>query len=358
MPIWKAVLITILMTVLIVLPIAAGVSIWQNAQQEGALIRLACAPVFDDVLMRVFGKRYLELARLLYADKEYVLAMEMYKKFLKLNIWDAQVLFEAGLVYKKLGRLDLASEKFQQVVSLKPNPLLLLLARWESRGLPVIRVTTEEEPAGKIKEVSVYIVPFGVKDRIMLGDLAILLQNAYRVNFAVEEDRFQKNPSGYLKDRNQYDVDALFQDVKRDYSGLLTKPQTKGVLVVTSHDITCEGLNFVFGTIDATGQNGIISFARFKSDFPDNATLFKRIYTQALSTIGFMFGVERCQTVGCARSYPHSLFEFKKKGFRLCKDCKTNTRCALSKIDAPERVWSDEELKKLKEVKEKYKLDK
>jgi predicted Zn-dependent protease len=95
-------------------------------------------------------------------------------------------------------------------------------------------------------------------------------------------------------------------------------------LGVTSEDIYAEDYNFLFGS--ANRQGGILSYRRFTAAFndetPNQTRLLKRATMQALSSIGFIYGVERCTNPTCARAYPHSLSEHDAKEGTLCPQCR------------------------------------
>jgi predicted Zn-dependent protease len=120
----------------------------------------------------------------------------------------------------------------------------------------------------------------------------------------------------------QWDADQLLVllfDAIRPYR----RPRI-AYLGVTSADIYADDYNFLFGW--ANPQGGVMSYRRFTAAFtdetPNQARLIKRASMQALSSIGHIFGVERCTNPTCARAYPHSLTEHDAKEGNLCPLCK------------------------------------
>ncbi|MDD4955956.1 MAG: hypothetical protein PHP17_07975, partial [Candidatus Omnitrophica bacterium] len=84
-------------------------------------------------------------------------------------------------------------------------------------------------------------------------------------------------------------------------------------------------------------------------------TLFMRLYTQGLSTAGFMLGMPRCSLTGCARSYPHSFEEFKRKSQVLCPECRHNLNVALENMKSvPEVNVDTKDEERAESVKLKY----
>lgn len=121
---------------------------------------------------------------------------------------------------------------------------------------------------------------------------------------------------------------VLFQAVKH------YRRNNIAYLGVTSADIYAMDYNFLFGW--AYDEGGVISYHRFSADFnhevPNQARLIKRTYMQALSSIGFVYGIKRCTNPMCARAYPHSLAEHDAKLGTLCPECKKGFKKLFGKI--------------------------
>jgi predicted Zn-dependent protease len=95
-----------------------------------------------------------------------------------------------------------------------------------------------------------------------------------------------------------------------------------------------EKTNFLFGYAYNKGPIAVISYRRFTADFnsdvPNRPRLIKRTAKQALSSIGFMLGVARCNDPTCPRAYPHSLAEHDAKSMNLCPACRAGFQKALA----------------------------
>ena len=96
-----------------------------------------------------------------------------------------------------------------------------------------------------------------------------------------------------------------------------------GVLAVTDQDVTRGEMNFLFGWVDRESNAGVMSYARFKPG-AKKKTLTERAVKQALSSTGFVLGIDRCKTAACARAYPNSLEEHDAKPGTLCSVCQEN----------------------------------
>ncbi|MCP4653566.1 MAG: tetratricopeptide repeat protein [Candidatus Omnitrophica bacterium] len=318
----------------------------------------------NDVAKRGEVEDIIALARIYYVEKDFDRAIIFFERALSINPFRADVVYEIAMAHSGLDQHLQAKERMQQVLELNPNPVLwskakMRLATMKKVDAAQVALTPlNNERDFTYKPVSVYLLPFGVEDKEMLEDLRVFLQYIYGVRFELLDNTKGPLP-GYSKSRRQYFVQPLFSQLHRDYKKLLSEPLAHTLIVVTSHDITDEGINFVFGTTSAKWQMGIISFARFQSDNPDRRMLFKRLATQALSTAGFSLGLLRCSTPLCARSYPHSFAEFARKKFSLCTQCKTRRDKMLHKLsmlgDFP---WSREDVERFKALKDTHKMNK
>lgn len=101
-------------------------------------------------------------------------------------------------------------------------------------------------------------------------------------------------------------------------------------LGVTAVDIFTGDSNYLFGWAGPSG--GVMSYKRFTADFwddpPNQERLVKRALMQSLSSIGFVYGIQRCADPTCSRAYPNSLQEHDAKTGSLCPEC----RSAFSKV--------------------------
>lgn len=118
-------------------------------------------------------------------------------------------------------------------------------------------------------------------------------------------------------------------------------------LGITSVDIYAEDYNFLFGW--ANPQGGVMSYRRFTAGFndeiPNQARLIKRSLMQCLSSIGHIYGIERCTTPTCARAYPNSLSEHDAKNGALCSQCASGFKRIFEQADPghpPQGVGSPE----------------
>ena len=99
-------------------------------------------------------------------------------------------------------------------------------------------------------------------------------------------------------------------------------------LGITAVDIYAKNYNFLFGC--ASRKGCIISYRRFTANFngetPNQKRLVKRTFMQCLSSIGHIYGIERCTNPRCARAYPNSLSEHDAKEGSLWEKCKNEFR--------------------------------
>jgi predicted Zn-dependent protease len=111
-----------------------------------------------------------------------------------------------------------------------------------------------------------------------------------------------------------------------------TGPRTLYVALIPQ-DIFAGNNNFMFGSAQANGDYGVVSYHRFAAEFtgetPKRERLATRTYKQILSSAGHMLGVPRPSSPLCARAYPASLDEHDAKGDKLCDDCRAGFAKAL-----------------------------
>lgn len=122
----------------------------------------------------------------------------------------------------------------------------------------------------------------------------------------------------------QWQAEELLKEISGATSG--RKRPGNAFLAVTRFDLFAGESRYVFGLGDSTLNGALMSYLRFTSalmDQPaDKERLTKRTLKQALSSVGFAFGVQRCSNPTCARSYPNSLEEHDSKGTDLCEVCR------------------------------------
>lgn len=120
----------------------------------------------------------------------------------------------------------------------------------------------------------------------------------------------------------QWNADHLLEILFRSVNPY--RRENVAYLGITSEDIYAEDYNFLFGY--ANRQGGVMSYRRFTADFneevPNQARLVKRTYMQCLSSIGHIYGIERCSNPTCPRAYPNSLSEHDAKEGTLCPQCR------------------------------------
>lgn len=314
----------------------------------------------NNVLLRSYVNDFFEAGRLSLESGHYDNAVKFYTFGLQIDCWRSDKIFELGLAYEKKGLYRQAYAKFTQSLSSKPGPFTYLKAKlhlWliknKSKDLKPFAEEVNIAP-GKLKAKTIYILAFSVDDIEMLNDFRLLLQDVYKIRFVLLGE-LKEPVDGFSEERGQYFITPLFKDARGRYENIFSSVDTQAILIVTSYDITDEGLNFLFGRSDTETGLGIISYCRFLLDNPDEKTLFMRIYTQGLSTSGFLLGMPRCSSSGCARSYPHSLQEFKRKSYALCDECKRNLNIVLEKFkDIPDVDAEPAQRARLESVKARY----
>jgi predicted Zn-dependent protease len=121
----------------------------------------------------------------------------------------------------------------------------------------------------------------------------------------------------------QWDAKALLSEFRVAATAVGGSP--KGFLAITKLDLYANQNRYVFGLAENGANCGIISYWRYRSalveDPPNRDRLRERTLKQALSSVGFIYGVQRCTEPTCARAYANDLTEHDAKQPRLCNQC-------------------------------------
>ena len=129
----------------------------------------------------------------------------------------------------------------------------------------------------------------------------------------------------------QWEAENLLKEVDTALAG--ERMAGNAFLAVTKQDLFSGSSRFVFGFGNSANASAIVSSLRFSAALmdqtPDRDRLSKRVLKQALSSVGFAFGVPRCSSPICARSYPNNLEEHDAKGTELCEACRLGFEKAL-----------------------------
>ena len=171
--------------------------------------------------------------------------------------------------------------------------------------------------------LSIGLAPLNQAPRgIVLEDVCSILEASWRVRCDVLPSVEVPTDGVWVSRRNQYDADALLDEVTRR----LPWPARRHshVVVVTDYDIFGPQTNFVYSWQRRNDEHAeaILSTSRLAGDVPayyEPAIVpTRRVAIQALSTTGSMFRFERPTDAECPLAYPAELREFQMKRLRLC----------------------------------------
>ncbi|MBF0122165.1 MAG: hypothetical protein HQL21_02000 [Candidatus Omnitrophica bacterium] len=209
----------------------------------------------------------------------------------------------------------------------------------------------EERPAGRLRKTSaragqnlwddgaipkisgtLYLAVATDVDPVIVDHMMRALREAYSIDVRLWERPYMV-PSDLFA--QQINADLLLDRGWPVYQDILSKPGTLGLLIVIAQDMRVEGLNFIFGTADMARRVGVVSIARFSMDHPPQELLLERTTKQVFSTVGFIAGVPRCTTPGCARAYPNSVAEHDLKTTKICNVCLRRFARAVEDRNAP-----------------------
>lgn len=128
-------------------------------------------------------------------------------------------------------------------------------------------------------------------------------------------------PDRVLNERGQVRAEVII-------SKLRNRP---GTIAIVGKDLSEEGANFIYGYMDPTTSNGVVSVSRFRTPrgtpAPDDVVLnddaralaTTRLQNQLTSTIAKSFGMSfPCSEQKCVLRYPRRMSEFDEKGGEFC----------------------------------------
>lgn len=185
--------------------------------------------------------------------------------------------------------------------------------------LQLLKNMTRAQVDSKLSEMSLKPEDFKNDERVF--DLARYLLTREATKEGVI--RWQAELEQLKRLSLQWNADELL-NAAREKSQPLARPKL-GWLAITSADLFTGNTRYVFALSSPQENTSVMSYLRFTSavvDQPPNSSrLAERTFKQALSSAGFAFGIPRCDSPRCARSYANSLEEHDAKGSTLCAAC-------------------------------------
>jgi len=123
----------------------------------------------------------------------------------------------------------------------------------------------------------------------------------------------------------KYSTNALFlfgRQRMEETSKTVKSPNLLKILLLTDFDIYREGYDgILFGEADKGGDIAMVSTANMK-DSQKNPSLKKdEAIKEALHVFGYLFGLEACNTPGCAMNSAKNVKDIDKRNKAYCKDC-------------------------------------
>ncbi len=141
--------------------------------------------------------------------------------------------------------------------------------------------------------------------------------------FVTVEKTIELPRSAYSAGRRQYHSTQILSEISRFAQAADVEADL--VLGVTDIDLYVPGYNFVFGEAGCPGKVALISLARLRPEFYDEAPnqklLQERALKEAVHEIGHALGLKHCTNPSCVMFFSLSIKDTDKKGVNFCDDC-------------------------------------
>ena len=142
------------------------------------------------------------------------------------------------------------------------------------------------------------------------------------------EDRIfnYKIPSTAYNPRvGKYSTNSLFlfgRQRMEETSKIVKSPNFLKIMLLTDFDIYREGHEgILFGEAEKGGDIGIVSTANLKDSRKDTSLKKDEAIKEALHVFGYLFGLEACNTPGCAMNIAKDVRDIDNRNKAYCKDC-------------------------------------
>lgn len=226
---------------------------------------------------------------------------------------------------KRLGvKVVVASQAMQL-----PKAGRSMRTHWIERTRQFVLLNIEKNPelAARVKQLGFTFLQIQTDDEAFVS----FLRKATEMEGGPNELAALDADLAKHENANQWEIVQLITSLRDSVKNQVSPKRL--VLGVTSLDVYTGKSNYLFGMAEKGSFLGVISLHRFSGAFNDEAPkrerFRERILKQSLSTMGFMIGVERCNTPECARAYPQSLREHDLKPSTLCPTCRAGFEKAL-----------------------------
>jgi archaemetzincin len=154
----------------------------------------------------------------------------------------------------------------------------------------------------------------------LLIELKSCIERTFRLTVRFRPPWFDPSDS-YEPPRRQYNSRVLLGQLLSDDSGVDSR-----VLGVTSCDLFCPVLQYVFGEAQLGGRAALVSIDRLRNEAyglpPDDRRLGDRLKKEAVHELGHTYGLVHCRDAACVM-YPSTYAEqidFKSAVF--CRACR------------------------------------
>lgn len=312
----------------------------------------------SSVITRKYIAKIYQLANLYSKEGRIDEAIKLYRTALTVNSLDFHIQYDLAKLLKDSGKENEATDIFKYAYKYLEDSEALNEVEEVLRDLNY-EFPVSEKSKNLHERFEIVLVPVGNPNKIILSELGKELEKVLGISVVFSEktvplatfdrdlyvqerlkaenrlnlrillqskeekrkikDEFKKSWDYYGR---QYNADKVLKGVKHSI-GWNPKKMIRVYLGVTEQDIFSEDSRFLFGT--SQDRFGLMSYKRFTAkyngEFENRVRLIDRMIKQAMSTVNFSLGIERCHNPYCVRAYPHNLQEHDAKSVELCDLC-------------------------------------
>ncbi len=206
---------------------------------------------------------------------------------------------------------------------------------------------------------SIRLIPINNFDSVNLEDMCVLIKSKFRFGCLVDSAMTIPDQQILDGERGQYDAGKIVTILDDHFPDVIQEDFFP--IGITDKDMYEGSSNFIFSLQDYSNRIGVVSSYRFEESLPkiedQEILLGRRVGIQLISTIGQLADLDRPTNSVCPLAYPASIYDFSKKGSKLCPETKAGVEGFISPVEEWLVPFTEEDKAEIKRVYEKYYFD-